>query len=171
MEGRFPQSTTIEKLVPTALMRAGVIQVPDSSGTFRQYNLNPTPVTVNGVTYQPATCGASNVACDPRGIGLNPIVSQLWSKSMPLPNDPSFGSGDQFNTQGYLTNILLPQNSDFFVARIDHDFGEKWRFMASYRYYRFKQLANVQYDIGGVLGGSFGRVTALRSRPSYYVVG
>jgi hypothetical protein len=171
---RFPQSTTIEKLVPTALMRAGVIQVPDSSGTFRAYNLNPTPVTVNGVTYQPATCGASNVACDPRGIGLNPIVSQLWSKYMPLPNDPSFGTGDQFNTQGFLTTIRLPQNSDFFVARVDHDFGEKWRFMASYRYYTFKQLANVQYDVGGALGGSFGQAVSTAPRvqkPSYYVVG
>jgi hypothetical protein len=32
-------------------------------------------VTVNGVTYQPAMCPAG--ACDPRGIGLNPIVSQI----------------------------------------------------------------------------------------------
>jgi hypothetical protein len=67
--------------VPTALLRAGVIQVLDSTGkNYIAYNLNPTPVTVNGVTYQPATCGTGNVACDPRGIGLNPIVSQIWSK-------------------------------------------------------------------------------------------
>src|SRR5262245_34028090 len=36
---RFPQSTTTEKLVPSVLMRAGVIQVPDSTGVFRPYNL------------------------------------------------------------------------------------------------------------------------------------
>src|SRR5262249_58683088 len=42
---RFPQSTTIQRAVPTDLFRAGVIQVPDSSGTYRAYNLNPTPVT------------------------------------------------------------------------------------------------------------------------------
>ncbi|MBO0798691.1 MAG: carboxypeptidase regulatory-like domain-containing protein, partial [Blastocatellia bacterium] len=64
---RFPQGTTIERTVPTALMRAGVIQVPDSTGkNYIAYNLNPTPVTVNGVTYQPATCGSTNVPCDPR---------------------------------------------------------------------------------------------------------
>src|SRR5215813_5427503 len=91
---RFPQSTNITRTVPTALLRAGVIQVLDSTGkNYIAYNLNPTPVTVNGVTYQPATCGATNVACDPRGIGLNPIVSQIWSKYMPLPNDPTFATG------------------------------------------------------------------------------
>src|SRR5215467_11907474 len=118
---RFPQSTTVNRAVPTALLRAGVIQVPDSTGKYVAYNLNPTPVTVNGVTYQPANCGASNVPCDPRGTGLNQIVSQIWSKYMPLPNDPS--GGDQFNTQGYISPIRLPQNADNYVVRLDHDFG------------------------------------------------
>ena len=77
---RYPYATATEKAVPTALMRAGVIQVLNSSGAYVPYNLNPTPVTVNGVTYQPATCGPQNTPCDPRGIGLNPIVSQIWSK-------------------------------------------------------------------------------------------
>ena len=40
--------------VPSKLLRAGVIQVPDASGKYQPYNLNPTPVTVDGVTYQPA---------------------------------------------------------------------------------------------------------------------
>jgi hypothetical protein len=169
---RFPQSTTINRTVPTALMRAGVIQVPDSTGKYIAYNLNPTPVTVNGVTYQPATCGATNAACDPRGIGLNPIVSQIWNKYMPLPNDPS--GGDQYNTQGYISSIRLPQNSDNYVLRLDHDFGPKWRFMASYRYYNFKQLANTQVDIGGLLGGSLGQAVSTAPRvqkPGYFVVG
>src|SRR5262249_51027450 len=69
---RFPQGTTISKPVPSDLFRAGVIQVPDASGVFKPYNLNPVPVTVNGFTYQPARCGAGNIPCDPRGIGLNP---------------------------------------------------------------------------------------------------
>src|SRR5215510_14147161 len=143
---RFPQSTTVNRPVPSALLRAGIVQVPDSSGKYIAYNLNPNPVTVNGVTYQPATCGATNALCDPRGIGLNEIVSQIWTKYMPLPNDPS--SGDQFNTQGYISSIRLPQNSDNYVIRLDHDFGPKWRFMTSYRYYDFNQLANTQIDIG-----------------------
>src|SRR5262245_3494237 len=87
---RFPQSTTITKTVPSALMRAGVIQVQNvgttaspavpvtlngvtyKPGDWIPYNLNPTPVTVNGVTYQPANiCGAAgNLPCDPRAIGM-----------------------------------------------------------------------------------------------------
>ncbi len=186
---RFPQGTTIEKVVPSALLRAGVIQVQNSGtgaapvtlngvtyavGAWIPYNINPTAVTVNGVTYQPANiCGAAgNLACDPRGIGLNPLVNQIWSKFMPLPNNPS--GGDQFNTQGYRAPIRLPQDSDFLVGRLDHDFGPNWRFMASYRYYRLNQLANTQYDVGGLLGGSLGQAVSTAPRaqkPSYYVVG
>ncbi len=96
---RFPNETTVEKTVPTALLRAGVVQIPNSAGVYQAYNLNPCPVTVNGTTYQPAVCGTGQL-CDPRGLGLNPIVNQIWSKYMPLPNDPQ--SGDQYNTQGYI---------------------------------------------------------------------
>ncbi len=186
---RFPQSTTIEKVVPSALLRAGVIQVQNSGtgaapvtlngvtypvGAWVPYNLNPFPVTVNGVTYQPANiCGAAgNLPCDPRAIGLNPLVNEIWTKYMPLPNNPS--GGDQFNTQGYRASIRLPQESDFLVGRLDHDFGPNWRFMASYRYYRLNQLANTQYDVGGLLGGSLGQAVSTAPRaqkPSYYVVG
>src|SRR5262245_29153036 len=41
---RFPQGTTIEKVVPSALLRAGVIQVQNSGA-------GAAPVTLNGVTY------------------------------------------------------------------------------------------------------------------------
>ena len=171
---RFPQATPFEKAVPTDLLRAGVIQVQDVAGVWQKYNLNPNPVTVAGVTYQPARCGSAQALCDPRGLGMNPLISQLWSKYMPLPNDPSFASGDQHNTQGYLTSVLLPQKTDSIVARIDHDFGAKWRLMASYRYYRLDQKANTQIDIGGLLGGSLGNAVSTaprQQRPSYYVIG
>src|SRR5215813_613944 len=171
---RFPQAVPIERTVPTELMRAGVIQVPDATGAYKAYNLNPTAVTVNGITYQPATCGSSNVPCDPRHLGLNPLVSQLWQKYMPLPNDPSFATSDQHNTQGYLASVLLPQKTDELTARIDHDFSEKWHLMGSYRYYRLDQRANTQVDIGGLLGGSLGQPVSTaprQQRPSYYVLG
>ena len=78
---RFPQATTIEKAVPSAAMRLGLLQFPDASGVTQVYNLNPTPVTYNGVTYMPAQCPAG--PCDPRGIGINPLVQQLWNKYEP----------------------------------------------------------------------------------------
>ena len=101
---RFPQATTIERQVPSALLRAGVIQLPNSAGVYQAYNLNNRPVTVGGTTYQPAVCPAG--ACDPRGLGLNPIVSKIWSY-MPGANDPQ--AGDLYNTQGYLVNVVIPQ--------------------------------------------------------------
>lgn len=169
---RYPNTTTVERTVPTALMRAGVVQVPNSSGAYQAYNLNPYAVTVNGATYQPTQCSSGSL-CDPRGIGTNPLVNQLWSKYMPLPNDPQ--AGDQYNTQGYTSQVRLPQSSDFGVLRLDHDFGLRNHFMVSDRAYKFDQLTSNQIDIGGLLPGDiFGQATASSPRPqraNYLVAG
>ncbi|MBV8820098.1 MAG: hypothetical protein JO022_17170, partial [Acidobacteriaceae bacterium] len=172
---RFPNTISFERGTPTALMRLGVVQVLNSSGTYTAYNLHPTPVTYNGTTYQPAMCAGQ--LCDPRGLGLNPVVQKIWS-TMPLPNDPQYTAGtvvDGVNAQGYLSNLALPQSSNFAVVRIDHDFGDKWKFMSSYRYYSFTQLVNSQTDMGGVLpGAKQGQYTSYASRPQkpdYFVAG
>src|SRR5271165_263318 len=54
---RFPNVASFERGSPTALMRAGVLTLPKASAGVGTFNLNPYAVTVNGVTYQPATCG------------------------------------------------------------------------------------------------------------------
>ena len=189
---RFPNITTLEKPMPSDLLRAGIIQVQNSTtsaislngvsygpGAWMPYNLNPTAVTVNGTTYQPAkVCGPSgNLACDPRGIGLNPIVNQIWSKYMPKGNDPACAVNstncDQFNTIGYTSSIGLPQNDNNWVFRLDHDFGSRNKFMASYRYYKLGVASTGQTDIGGILGGQLGVWKPTRTTPSYpsYLVG
>src|SRR5580700_8335548 len=135
-------------------MRAGVIQVANSAGVFVPYNLNPSAVTVPGVNggqpIQPAGCAI--LGCDPRNIGLNPVVNQIWSKYMPLANDALYASGDQYNTQGYLSTIRAPLNSNNYVGRIDHDFNDKWRFYTTYRDQRLISLTTNQVDIGGAIG-------------------
>jgi hypothetical protein len=167
---RFPQSAIVQRLVPSPLLKAGVVQI-DEGGTYVPYNLDPGPVTVGGVTYAPATCPAG--ACDPRGIGLNSQVSQIWNKYMPAPNVPSLG--DEHNTQGFQGIASLPTKSNNEVARIDHDFTDKWRFMTSYRYYRFLSVTTNQVDIGGALpGDTLGTPPAKAPRPqipSYWVAG
>lgn len=162
---RFPNVSTYERSVPSALLRAGIIQIKSGS-TVTAYNVNPFPVTVNGVTYAPAVCGGG--ACDPRGIGLNPIINQLWSKFEPLPNDPTnTGFGDTLNTQGYSTTVGLPRNDNFGVGRVDHDFGHKWHLTGTYHYYRVTASTTDQVDIGGVMSGdTFGQGTSHSNRPS-----
>ena len=164
-----PNKAFVNKSVPTELLRAGVIQI-NQGGTYVPYNINPFPVTVGGTTYQPAVCGGG--PCDPRGIGLNQQVSQIWTKFMPLPNNSNLGDGR--NVRGFQGIAALPQTSKLAVARIDHDFGEKWRFMSSYRYYSFINTTTNQVDIGGVLGGKLGTPNAVAPRPqkpSYIVAG
>ena len=176
---RFPNVISFDHGTPSALMRAGVLVLPNTAGVQTPYNLNPYAVTVNGTTYQPALCGTAS--CDPRGLGVNPLIQRLW-KTMPLPNDPSFTAGsstvgliDGVNAQGYLSNLSLPQTSNFIVGRIDHDFGDKWKFMSSYRYYSFKQLVSTQVDMGGLLPGSTaGQYKSYAPRPvkpSFWVGG
>jgi hypothetical protein len=170
---RYPNGQLFQKGSPTQLMRAGVIQMNNSAGVLTAYNLNPMPVTVNGTTYQPAQCviGGASGPCDPRGLGVNPLVQKIWN-NLPLPNDSSFTAGsattglvDGINTQGYDSNLPLPQRSNFIVGRLDHDFGEKWKFMSSYRYYTFIPVFPNQVDVGGLLGGSLGSPVAPTLRP------
>jgi hypothetical protein len=169
---RFPNVQTIEKNSPSKLLRAGIIQVADSSGTFQKYNLNPTAVTVDGVTYAPTLCGTG--LCDPRGIGLNPIVSKIWSY-MPMPTDFTGAAGDGVNVGGFIGTVRAPLNQNSYVSRIDHDFSDRNRFFATYRYSTVTSLTTNQVDIGGLVGG--GQVgqpvaTAPRvQRPGFLVLG
>src|SRR5215469_11108870 len=166
---RYPQNTQVDKRVPSARLRLGLIT---DTATGIAYNVNPLPVVdpVTGANIAPAVCPGG--PCDPRGVGINPLVQQLWQKFMPLPNDLTTAAGDGVNTQGYLTGLKLPQNDNFGVARIDHDFGEKWHFMSSYRYYNLERFTNNQYDVGGLLGGTFGVAKSTSKRPQipWYLV-
>ena len=158
---RFPQSQIVDKTVPTAALRAGIIQI-NEGGTYVPFNLNNNAVTFNGQTLAPAVCGGG--ACDPRVIGPNALISQLWNTEMPLPNN--FNEGDGHNTSGFQGQVALPEKTAFLVGRVDHDFSEKWRFMSSYRYYGLTQLTTNQIDIGGALpGDKLGDPVARAPRP------
>ncbi len=166
----YPQSQLFNKPVPTDTLRAGVIQI-NEGGTYVPFNINPFPVTVNGTTYQPAVCGGG--PCDPRGIGINSQVSQIWNKFMPEPNNTN--TGDSHNTAGFQGQVSLPETTKFLVGRVDHDFGEKWRFFSSYRYFALSQLTTNQLDIGGALPGDKLGVYAARAprpqKPEFLVGG
>jgi len=141
----FPNSETIARNIPSAALRLGLL-TDDATGAF--YNLNPTPVTYNGITYP----GTGN---DPRGIGINPLVQQIWNKYEPTWTGASctLTLCDSANVQGFSANLAQPTTSKFAVGRLDHDFSSKWHFMSSYRWYELKAAADSQVDIGGFFAG------------------
>ena len=143
---RWPNVITIERAVPSENMRNGIL-------TFGgvQYNLK---------------------ALDPLGIGINPLVQQMWSQYMPQSNESvcSLSRCDGTNVLGFKANMSIPQNDNFGVARLDHDFGDKWHFMASYRYYGLTRATGAptdsQIDIGGFFpGDKLGVPASISNRP------
>jgi hypothetical protein len=191
---RYVSSTDITRRVPSDLMKAGVLQFPfkvcnaacqldpvanPPVTQLGAFNLNPSPVTVNGVTYQPANCGsvATPAACDPRGLGLNPAINAVWSL-LPAGNQPSCGTAvpsDGINTLCFDAPAATPLREDFGVARLDHSFSSRWQFMGSYRYDKTVFTAPVQVDIGGLVSGDKSGVpksTAQRPlAPRYLIAG
>lgn len=168
---RFPNSQTITKLVPSTDMRNGILHLP--TGTTD-------PNCPSGV------CDLN--ALDPLGIGINSYVQQLWNTYMPLPTPSSasasgvscFGlTNDTFcdgvNTLGFKANLAIPQNDNFAVVRLDHDFSQKWHLMSSYRYYHLTRATADQVDIGGFFpGDKLGTPVSLTNRPQvpwFFVAG
>jgi hypothetical protein len=159
---RYPNAQVYHATVPSAAMREGIIQVPNSAGTYVPYNLTSNTIMFNGAPLAPAMCPAG--ACDPRGIGVNPIVNDIWSQQMPLENNPL--GGDTYNTQQFLGSVREPLTTNNYVGRIDHDFSDKQHFYLTYRDYKLVSLTGSQVDIGGALpGDKFGIPTAKAPRP------
>src|SRR6266446_5580996 len=164
---RWPNSATGERAVPSDSMRLGLLyftpcisncgQANEVDGSPTYYNLNPTPVTFKGVTYPSS-------GLDPRNLGISPIMQQLWS-TMPLPNESQCGlsrcdvSGGLGNIGGFRGNFGVPQSDNFGVARLDHDFGSKWHFYGSYRYFKLIRATTNQTLVGA------NGLSSLSSRP------
>ena len=160
---RYPRSGPIEKTVPSDLFREGILQFRDASGNVVKYSLATS-----------TACGATGgQPCDPRGVGISPTVNQIWSKYMPHCNDMNFG--DQLNTCGYISNLSYPLSNNFGVVRVDHDFGAKWRWFSSYRYFGQNNPTTNQVDIGGLLPGDTLGQAASASQfplgPRFFVTG
>jgi hypothetical protein len=177
---RWNNSSTYEAAVPSADMRNGILHF-DVCNAACQASGGPAPVPTTFNMLSGTNCGPSaTAACDPRGLGVNSLVQQMWNKYEPIGNDPTCGSlvgsrCDGVNEIGFKANVGLPQTSNFAVARLDHDFGSKWHFTSSYRYYKLNLATNSQVDIGGFFpGDSLGTPAALSNRPQqpwYFVAG
>lgn len=144
---RFPRASTIQRIVPTDTLRAGVLRFRDAANTVNSYNLRTSQA-----------CGASGTeACDPRGLGLSPTISSMWGL-LPAGNDPSLGDG--LNTIGYTGTVNHPIKDDFYYGRIDYNISQNWRLDSSFRYYRVLDQNNGSLDIRN------GNIQSIRSFPN-----
>jgi hypothetical protein len=138
---RFPNSQTIQRNVPSAALRAGNITDPTTGQVF------------------------SLLSADPRGIGINPLVQQIWNTYEPQSNAACAQTFcDGANVQGFSANVALPTTSNFAVGRVDHDFSDKQHFMSSYRWFKLTTSNTDQIDIGGFFPGDTKGVPASISK-------
>ena len=177
---RWNNAQTFEMAVPSADMRNGILHF-DVCNAACQATGGPAPVPTTFNMLSGTNCGAgANTACDPRGLGINSLVQQMWNKYEPIGNDPSCGAllgsrCDGVNEIGFKANVEVPYTSNFGVARLDHDFSSKFHFNSSYRYYKLVRSTTNQVDIGGFFpGDTLGTPTALSVRPQqpwFFVAG
>src|SRR6266568_4403828 len=140
---RRHEATFVTRLVPTASLQQGILRFRDGAGNIINDSLQPGNVA--------NLCGSSGAgSCDPRNLGLNPALRQLWQLE-PAGNDTS--QGDGLNTIGFSAFGKLPNTSDLGVIRLDHSFGSRFHWTTSYRYYKEDAGILRQVDIGGILTG------------------
>jgi hypothetical protein len=165
---RFPNSQTVTKTTPSDGMRLGLLQFGGAV-----YNLNPGPVTYPaaapavGVLVPGTTYPGSGTTLDARGLGISPTMQALWNY-MPESNAACGGLSrcDGLNVLEFKHNMPVRWSDNFAVTRLDHDFGSKWHFTSTYRYYHMQRDTNNQVDIGGFfLGDTKGIPAPASNRP------
>ncbi|HEY6971150.1 MAG TPA: hypothetical protein VJA94_18215, partial [Candidatus Angelobacter sp.] len=144
----------VGRLVPSDLMRQGIIQYKDDSGIVHQVNL----LSATG-------CGPTGVLpCDPRGKGISPVISSIWAK-MPHGNNPA--EGDGLNTIGFDSSVPVIVKDNFGVAKFDYNLNKDWTLNTSYHYAVSDGVGSGQTDIGGLLPGhTSGSPVATRTLPT-----
>src|SRR5262249_40256123 len=151
---RFKRGVSDSRLVPSTLLKQGILQFKDATGAVVPYDLRTSTACVAG-------------ACDPRaaalGFSLNPVISQIWGFE---PNGNNTREGDGLNTIGFDYSVASIVNENLGVARFDYKLSKNWDFSSSYRYFVNDALGTGQNDIGGLLPGHIkGVPTATRSVP------
>ncbi len=160
---RFKKSQAFSRIVPSELLKKGIMQFRDASGKVVQYNFArgaPTAMCASG-------------PCDPRGLGMNPIIAQIWNTYEPVGNDPS--QGDGLNTIGFNSSVPVTTNENQGIARFDYKLTDNWDVMASGRYAVTDTVGAAQVDIGGITPGASKGVPKATSKeplqPRFYVLG
>lgn len=156
---RFHDTTQLTRLVPTDTLRRGILQfctpgTPNAAGTEcvdktgavigppTQYNFNPANGPLS--TQCPVTVSNPIGACDPRGLGISPVITSEFAL-YPVGNDTSLG--DILNTQGLSFNLQTPVREDIAVVRLDFKLNSKWNMFTTYHWARADITGNEQVNI------------------------
>ena len=134
---RFHDQTTIDRIVPTASLKSGIIQFNGVS-----YNLNP----ANGPLTTACPTSATNPtgACDPRGLGVSaPVLAQM--ALLPTGNNP--GEGDGVNTIGFTTPVPTPISTNIGKLKLNYTFNNKWSGFVSWQYSSTSRTGTEQINI------------------------
>ncbi len=139
---RFHDQTTLDKVVPSAQLRTGVIETPDGL----TFNFNPAlgPLA--------STCGSAGTSpCDPRGLGISPVVAAqmaLLPGGAPGPGyNPS--EGDGVNTVGFDTSIATPISTEVSKLKFNYNYNSKWSALVSWQYSSTSRTGSEQVSLLG----------------------
>lgn len=162
---RRSESSFLSRLVPSDTLRQGILRFRDATSVIRSYPLQPGNISMQ--------CGPTGTStCDPRGLGFNPAIKELWQK-IPAGND--FSQGDGLNTVAFSSFVKFPVKDDFGLLRLDHDFSSRLHWTGTYRYFREDAGILRQVDIGGLLQGHVSGVpkilSSLPRAPRFLVTG
>jgi hypothetical protein len=150
----FKKANPITRLVPSDLMRQGILQYKDAGGTVHQVNLKTG-----------TACGPSGgLLCDPRGIGISPVISAIWGK---LPHGNNLAEGDGLNSIGFDSSVPVIVRDNFAVGKFDYKLNSNWDLNTSYHYAVSDGVGSGQADIGGLISGhTSGSPVATRTLPT-----
>jgi len=126
-------------IVPSAQLKSGIIEL---NGV--QYNLNPKngPLT----TACPTASGAPGAPCDPRAIGVSPVV---MSQLALLPNGNDTSEGDGVNTIGFDHPLATPISTNIGKFKLNYDISTKWTASGSFQYSSTERTGTEQFSLLG----------------------
>jgi hypothetical protein len=129
---RFHDQSIFNFIVPSPTLQKGILQF---NGV--QYNLNPAngPLTT--------ACGGP---CDPRGIGVSPVV---MAEMALLPAGNDVNEGDGFNTIGYDAPIATPISTNVGKFKLNYNFNSKWSAFISWQYSSTARTGTEQFSLVG----------------------
>jgi len=150
----FKKANPFTRLVPSDLMRQGILQYKDAGGVVHQVNLATS-----------TACGpAGGLPCDPRGIGISPVISSIWAK---LPHGTNASEGDGLNSIGFDSSVPVIVRDNFGVAKFDYKLSNNWDLNTSYHYAVSDGVGSGQIDYGGLIAGhTSGSAVATRTLPT-----